>query len=436
MRHSFTLADINTAFFSEHLVELIIMLAGTIAISFLAGRFFVKTPHKEKEVKTETNIDKAISHDNNTIMYTKEEVNNTKLQHQLLLEEKEKNWQQQLEQLELQVQQTNARTNLLKEEKDALGLQVNLLNDYLNRQSNDLLAMGQLNENITSLENNVAALQLENKQLEVTLEAYQSQVNPNTDVTEAAAQTSRLAVDETLVKENKMLAYQLQQIQEEKDKLATTVINLQKQIYASDVQGNTTEGNKAANNSLMVLMEEKVQVLQKERNDLMTQILQLENKMKIANLTSFNKVDMDEEEENPIKRLVLYIRMVEGEKQGLNNKVDDLTKKLNQALVSVDQVQTKEVELSYVKTRLAALDKDKNEVQSQAREWEVMYKKLQEKMHYMLSDKETELEQLKTTTSYLEKDKSRLQGRINDLEGELRSNVFNYKGRNPLAFNL
>jgi chromosome segregation ATPase len=435
MRHTFTFADINTAFFSEHLMELIIMLTGTIAISFLAGRFFGKTPFKEREVKTEINIDKAASKGNNTF-FNEGEMNDIKVQHQTIFEEKEKNWQQQLEQLQLQVQQGDTAANLLKDEKEALGLQVNLLNDYLNHQSTDLLTMGQLRESITGLESNIAALQLENKQLQTTVNGFQSQTNHNANVSETTLQNSYKAVDENLVKENETLAYQLQQINEEKDKLANTVITLQKQIYVLQAQGSTTAGNKAANNSLMVLMEEKVQVLQKERNDLMTQILQLENKMKITNLTSFNKVDMDQEEENPVKRLVLYIRMVEGEKQGLNNKIDDLTKKLNQALLSVDQVQTKEVELSYVKSRLDALDKDKRDVQSQAREWEVMYKKLQEKMHYMLSSKETELEQLKTTTNYLEKDKSRLQGRINNLESELRSNVFNYKGRNPLALNL
>jgi chromosome segregation ATPase len=428
MRHPFIFADINTTFFSEHLMELVIMLTGTIAISFLAGRFFVKTPFKEKEVTTAINIDKPARRDNTTF-FTEGEMGHKRMQEQAIFVEKEKAWQQQLQQFQLQIQQTNAGANLLREEKDALGLKVNLLNDYLKRQSNDLKVVGQLQENISCLENNMAALQLENKQLETTLQAYKAQVNQQADAIS-------VPVNETLAKENETLAYQLQQVQEEKEKLSVMVVAQQKQIYALQAEGGSTEDNKSANNSLLTLMEEKVQVLQKERNDLMTQILQLENKIKITNLTSFSKVDMELEEENPVKRLVLYIRMVEGEKQGLNNKVEDLTKKLNQALVSVDQVQTKEVELSYVKSRLAAMEKDKREVQAQSREWEVMYKKLQEKMHYMLSAKETELEQLKTTTSYLEKDKSRLQGRINDLEGQLRSDVFNYRGRNPLAFNI
>lgn len=429
MRHPFTFADINTAFFSEHLMELVIMLTGTIAISFLAGRFFVKTPLKEKEVTTEINIDKPASPDN-TAFFTEGEMENKKLQAEAIFDEKEKVWQEQIQQFQLQIQQTNAGANLLREEKDALGLQVNLLNDYLKHQSDDLKVAGQLQENITRLENNMAALQLENKQLETTIQTYEAQINQQAvGAGEMVPQTGILPVDETM-------AYQLQQVQEEKEKLSATVLTQQKQIYALQAEGGNMEDNKSANGSLVTLMEEKVQVLQKERNDLMTQILQLENKLKITNLTSFSKVDMEQEEENPVKRLVLYIRMVEGEKQGLNNKVDDLTKKLNQALVSVDQVQTREVELSYVKSRLAALEKDKREVQAQSREWEVMYKKLQEKMHYMLSAKETELEQLKTTTSYLEKDKSRLQGRINDLEAQLRSDVFNYRGRNPLAFNV
>jgi chaperonin cofactor prefoldin len=232
----------------------------------------------------------------------------------------------------------------------------------------------------------------------------------------------------------------LKELEQKKEKQAYVLLPKKEvavyEAVVADINEDEENTEPAKNEVPVNLLEEKLQLLQKERNDMMGQIFQLENRLKITYLTSLSKVDLEEEEENPIKRLTLYVSMLEGEKQGLNNKIADLSKKLSLAEAGASQIQAKENELTYVKSRLAALEQDKRDVQSQSGEWEVMYKKLYEKTHYLLSAKETELEQLKTNISYLEKDKSRLQERIKDMENELRSTVFNYKGRNPLAFNL
>lgn len=437
MEHPITLSNINASFFSSHLLELVIMLTGTIIISFVAGRFFSKSTSKETVLlKEESGIDTNTVPEN-TAFFSEQEIEAEKFAQQALFEEKEKAWQEKLLQFEDKLQQSHKDAHLLKEEKEVLSQQVTQLYDCLKQQLNDLSAVGQFRETIDKMEQNIANLQAENKQLSSALEAYQHV--EQSGVTEMEMVTTAVVMPESaaIVSANESLIAQLKNVEAEKEKLAYAVVSLQEQIY--NIQSATGAGNGEAgkdNGSLVKMMEEKVQILQKERNDLMGQISQLENQLKITHLTSLSKVDMEQEEENPIKRLTLYIRMLEGEKQGLNNKISDLAKKLSQTEASIDQIQAKEVELTYVKSRLAALEKDKRDVQSQSGEWEIMYKKLHEKTHYLLSTKETEMEQLKTTISYLEKDKNRLQGRITDLESELRSSVFNYKGRSPLAFNL
>jgi hypothetical protein len=436
MEHPITLSNINASFFSSHLLELVIMLTGTIIISFVAGRFFSKSSAKETELAKEETSVEAHTISENTAFYAQEESMTEKTVEAAFFEEKEKVWEERLSQSENQLQQSHTTANLLKEEKEVLAQQVAQLYDCLKQQLNDLSAVGQFRETIDQMEQNLATLQAENKQLVTSLEAYQNGEKAE-KIAEITAAPITVVQESALSHENEGLMAQLKSVEAEKEKLAYAVVSLQEQIYAMQAGGGANaESGKESNGSLVKLMEEKVQILQKERNDLMGQISQLENQLKITHLTSLSKVDMEQEEENPIKRLTLYIRMLEGEKQGLNNKITDLTKKLTHTEASIDQIQAKEVELTYVKSRLAALEKDKRDVQNQSGEWEIMYKKLHEKTHYLLSTKETEMEQLKTTISYLEKDKSRLQGRITDMESELRSSVFNYKGRSPLAFNL
>ncbi len=438
MEHPITLTNINASFFSAHLLEMAIMLTGTVIISFVAGRLFSKNATKEKELaKEEVN---AIPHETpaNSTFFNEEA--NLRVQEnaaQLLFAEKEKQWQESMEEIQRRYQQSTDDSKLLKEEKEVLTLQVNQLYDCLKQQLNDLSSVSQFRETIERLQGNMEILQAENKQLAASLEEYKIGQHRSLSASE---QVLASAFSETnLIAESELLATQLKQSEQEKEKLAYAVVSLQDQIYSLETTLSSVgsgEVNKEANGSLLKLMEEKVQILQKERNDLMGQISQLENQLKITHLTSLSKFDLEQEEENPIKRLTLYIRMLEGEKQGLGNKITDMSKKLSQAEASMEQIKAKEIELTYVKTRLSALEKDKRDVQNQSGEWEVMYKKLYEKTHYLLSTKETELEQLKTTIGFLEKDKSRLQSRITDMEAELRSSVFNYKGRNPLAFNL
>jgi DNA repair exonuclease SbcCD ATPase subunit len=438
MEHPITLTNINASFFSAHLLEMIIMLTGTVIISFVAGRLFSKNSTKEKELaKEEVN---AIPHEmpaNSTLFHDDATVGIQENAAQALFAEKEKLWQESMDEIQSRFQQTADESKLLKEEKEVLTLQVNQLYDCLKQQLSDLSSVAQFRETIERLQGNMENLQAENKQLTVSLEEYRTgqdrSLSPSQQVIVNAFSESNL------IAENELMATQLKQAEQEKEKLAYAVVSLQDQIYSLEASLSSVgsgDGNKEASGSLLKLMEEKVQILQKERNDLMGQISQLENQLKITHLTSLSKFDLEQEEENPIKRLTLYIRMLEGEKQGLGNKITDMSKKLSQAEASMEQIKAKEIELTYVKTRLSALEKDKRDVQNQSGEWEVMYKKLYEKTHYLLSTKETELEQLKTTISFLEKDKSRLQGRITDMEAELRSSVFNYKGRNPLAFNL
>jgi hypothetical protein len=435
MDHPITLTNINASFFSSHLLEMAIMLTGTILLSFVAGRMFGKAAsNKEKEpVQEEVSVTETVVPAHSTY-FSGEEMEQEKAAAQAMLQEKEQAWEEQLTAAKGQLQQSKAESGLLKEEKEILAQQVNQLYDCLKQQLSDLSSIGQFRETIDKQQATMELLQAENKQLQVSLEELRTeqhhQAVANSIIATVSTETDILA-------EKDILAAQLKQVEQEKEKLAYAVVSLQDQVYALEVvraEGGSADGE--SNGSLVKLMEDKVQILQKERNDLMGQISQLENQLKITHLTSLSKVDLDQEEENPIKRLTLYIRMLEGEKQGLNNKIADMSKKLTQAEASMEQIQAKELELTYVKSRLSALEKDKRDVQSQSGEWEVMYKKLHEKTHYLLSAKETELEQLKTTISYLEKDKNRLQGRINDLENELRSSVFNYKGHSPLAFNL
>lgn len=437
MEHPFALSNINASLFSSHLLELIIMLTGTIIISFVAGRMFSKNTSKDVMlVKEDTAVTLNASSDQ-TVFIEENEIDKQKTAEQILFGDKEKAWQEQLLQSENELQQSRSETGLLKEEKEVLSQQVNQLYDCLKQQLNDLKTVAQFKEAVGKMEASIVSLQEENKLLANELAAYKNGVTQHDVEKEQALLADSKGYE--IVVENESLVAQLKQVESEKEKLAYAVVSLQEQVYAMQAvatENGAGEQKNEGKESLVKMMEEKVQILQKERNDLMGQISQLENQLKITHLTSLSKVDMEQEEENPIKRLTLYIRMVEGEKQGLNNKIADMSKKLNQAEASLEQIQAKELELTYVKSRLAALEKDKRDVQSQSGEWEVMYKKLHEKTHYLLSAKETELEQFKTTISYLEKDKNRLQARIADMEAELRSSVFNYKGRSPLAFNL
>jgi hypothetical protein len=438
MEHPITLTNINASFFSAHLLEMIIMLTGTVIISFVAGRLFSKNAPKEKELTKEEV--KAIPHEmpaGSTLFQEVAITDGQEIATQLLFAEKEKRWQESMEEIQIRFQQSTDESKLLREEKEVLTLQVNQLYDCLKQQLNDLSSVPQFRETIEQLQANMENLQAENKQLIASLEEFRMGQERSLSASEQVIADA--FSESNLIAENELMAAQLKQAEQEKEKLAYAVVALQDQIYsleASVASAGAGDTNKEASGSLLKLMEEKVQILQKERNDLMGQISQLENQLKITHLTSLSKFDLDQEEENPIKRLTLYIRMLEGEKQGLSNKITDMSRKLSKAEASMEQIKAKEIELTYVKTRLSALEKDKRDVQNQSGEWEVMYKKLYEKTHYLLSTKETELEQLKTTISFLEKDKSRLQSRITDMEAELRSSVFNYKGRNPLAFNL
>jgi hypothetical protein len=417
MEHPITLSNINASFFSSHLLELGIMLTGTVIISFMAGRLFFKTAPKEKEaVKEEAEVNQA-RHipQENTVSFNKPSAE-TEIQLvtlQATLNEKEKCWHEELSESEKKLQKVHHEAKLLNEEKEALLKQEKQLSEYSSQQElNNLSSLKQLQENISCLEENLRMLQLENKELAAVNEKYKCSENQQV----IACAEGTLQDGYTTAMEKELIVGQLKKLEEEKEQLACKVLAQQEHIQVLEA-ASTNEGDGTVQKGLvMQLIGKKMDALQKERDNLAEQISQLENHLKIMNLSlvSLSKIDT-EIEENPIKRLTLYIRMLEGEKQGLNNKITDLSKKLNHAEINAGQIPAKEVELAHVKSRLAAIEKDKLDLQSHSGKWEVMYNKLYEKTHYLLSAKETEIEQLKKTISYME-DKNRLKGSLNDLE--------------------
>jgi hypothetical protein len=442
MEHQFTLSGINASFLSSHMMELVIMLTGTILLSFVTARLFFKSSSAEKKLTTVEVTGTEAAVPEHAVYFNEGRIDSEKIAVQSLFSEKERTGNEIYFRSDGQLQQSYAEANLREEENedDLQVKQAKHRDDCLYRLPKDFYAIRQSRETIDGPKESIAILQEENEQLTVKPKGY---VVENAAVLDDSEMTATADVTEKIkmpVMEKKTFTAQLKELEQKKEKQAYTVVLLPKKEVAAPeaVVADLNEVNiESAKNEVPVnLLEDKLQLLQKERNDMMGQIYQLENRLKITYLTSLSKVDMEEEEENPIKRLTLYISMLEGEKQGLNNRIADLSKKLSLAEAGATQIQAKENELAYVKSRLAALEQDKRDVQSQSGEWEVMYKKLYEKTHYLLSAKETELEQLKTNISYLEKDKNRLLERIKDMENELRSTVFNYKGRSPLAFNL
>jgi chromosome segregation ATPase len=435
MQHPFTLINISSSFFSAYMLELSIMLAGSILIGFIAGRMFFKPAEKQKE--TEDNVamvDQPTIHSkSNTTLLINGRRSDPEKESAMLkkFEAKEAEWKQQLEHKSIQLSTCRQESNALREEIKALNHQSNQLYTCLKEKEIAFASIQQFKETITTKEQQLFLLQQENSQLTGQIEAYAA-------LTVAPNQKENIINEEILLKSNE-LTLQLQQSQLEKQQLQQVVDDLQQQlnvIQATAAMPLPAEVTEQDTEPMMQLMQEKMQSLQAERNQMMAQIAQLENQLKITNLSLLSNVEINQEEENPIKRLTLYLRMLEGEKQGLNNKIADLTKKLGATEAGVEQIQEREHELSYLKARIAAMEQDKKDAENESGKWEVMYKKLQEKLHYLLSSKDTDLEQQKTMISYLEKDKTRLQGRINILENELRSSLYNYKGQNPLAFNV
>jgi hypothetical protein len=419
MEYPITLSNINASFFSSHLLELGIMLTGTVIISFMAGRLFFKTAPKEKEAVSETLETNDVRHilPENTVSLTKPlekaKIKISTLQETLI--EKEKYWSDELSESEKKLRDAHHQAGVLKEEKETLLKQVNQLSDYISTQDlTNVSSIQQLHETISSLEENLKLLQLANNELTTTVEKYKLTENQPVLIGDEVA----TPIDADIVVEQELIAQQIKQLEQEKEQLAFKVAAQQEHIQALESAATNGENGTAPKGLVMELIEKKIDALQKERDNQTEQILQLENHLKIMNLSlaSMSKIDI-EIEENPIKRLTLYIRMLEGEKQGLNNKIADLSKKLNHTEANAAQIQVKEVELTHAKSRLAAVEKDKLDLQSQSGKWEVMYNKLYEKTRYLLSAKETELEQLKKTISYME-DKSRLKGHLNHLENE------------------
>jgi hypothetical protein len=443
MEHEFTLTEINASFLSSHIMELVIMLTGTILLSFVTARLFFKTSSGEKELAT---VEVPGAEDagslpaEHTVYFNEGEIAADKTIEQAFFIEKEKTGGEQYLRPETDLRQNYGEADMLKEEECLLVKHVKHRDDYLDLHAKDFYVTQQSRVTINRPGESVTTLQKENKQFTIELKDYTEENFISPGDTEVPATTVITEKENTTVTECKTFTAQLKELEQKKEKQAYVLLPKKEaavqEAVAADINEDEENTEPAKNDVPVNLLEEKLQLLQKERNDMMGQIFQLENRLKITYLTSLSKVDLEEEEENPIKRLTLYVSMLEGEKQGLNNKIADLSKKLTLAEAGASQIQAKENELAYVKSRLAALEQDKRDVQSQSGEWEVMYKKLYEKTHYLLSAKETELEQLKTNISYLGKDKSRLQERIKDMENELRSTVFNYKGRNPLAFNL
>jgi hypothetical protein len=444
MEHEFTLSEINASFLSSHMMELVIMLTGTILLSFVTARLFFKTSSREKELATveapgaaEDAGSVPVGH---TVYFSEGGITGDKTREQSFFIEKEETGSGQYLLPETDLRQNYGAADIKEEEEYLSVKQVKHRDDCFDMQSKDFYAMRQTQVAISGIGESAAPLQEENKQPAIELKDDEEEKFISPDNSEVAATTGINEKENTTVTEYKTFTAQLKELEQKKEKQAYVLLPKKEaavlEAVGADINVNEENAEPLKNEVPINLLEEKLQLLQKERNDMMGQIFQLENRLKITYLTSLSKVDLEEEEENPIKRLTLYVSMLEGEKQGLNNKIADLSKKLNLAEAGASQIQAKENELTYVKSRLAALEQDKRDVQSQSGEWEVMYKKLYEKTHYLLSAKETELEQLKTNISYLEKDKSRLQERIKDMENELRSTVFNYKGRNPLAFNL
>jgi chaperonin cofactor prefoldin len=442
MEHEFTLTEINASFLSSHMMELVIMLTGTILLSFVTARLFFKTSSGEKELAT---VEVPGAEDagslpaEHTVYFNEGGIAADKTSEQPFFIEEEKTGGQYLLP-ETDLRQNYGAADIREEEERLLVKQVKHRDDYLDLQAKDFYAMRQSRVAINRPGESAATLQKENKQPAIELKDYAEENFISPGNTEVPTTTGIDEKENTPVNQYKTFTGQLKELEQKKEKQAYVLLP-KKEVAApeavvADINKDEENTERVKSEVPVNLLEEKLQLLQKERNDMMGQIFQLENRLKITYLTSLSKVDLEEEEENPIKRLTLYVSMLEGEKQGLNNKIADLSKKLTLAEAGASQIQAKENELAYVKSRLAALEQDKRDVQSQSGEWEVMYKKLYEKTHYLLSAKETELEQLKTNISYLEKDKSRLQERIKDMENELRSTVFNYKGRNPLAFNL
>jgi chromosome segregation ATPase len=440
MDHPFTLINVTASLFSTHLVELIVMLTGSIVVGFVAGKLLVKGNKTEKEITDETTEDVSSTTqvvNATTILINGKKPGEEEVAIQKEWETRENELQLQLEQRKQQMQQHQQEFNSLIEENKALILQINQLYDCLKTQQQDLAAVAELQTVIKTQGERIDALQEEKHHLNVQIDDFKAElVNTRSKYQDIELPLiDGLTIDELSARarqyqlELQQTATEKLELQEQSDILKQQISTLETSLMAAQttVPGNISETERP----MVTLLQEKMQLLQKERNNMIAQIAQLENQLKITHLTSLSRVEMEQEEENPFKRLTLYVRMLEGEKQGLNNKILDLTKRLQQSEAGMAQIEVRDNELSYLKARINALEKDKRDVESQSVEWEIMYKKLQEKTHYLLSSKETELEQQKTMNSYLEKDKARLQGRINDLENELRSSLFTYKGKTP-----
>jgi chromosome segregation ATPase len=427
MNDHLTLCNINMGFFTEHLPEMIIMLTGTMLISFFAGSFFAKG-NKAKDVKAEETSEFVLAStasepDMHTTANAKFETAIQPLQQETRL--KEEQWQAETLTLQQQLQTYFKEIVDLENKRDILAKTVEVQQKSLHEKEKDL---EDFKTEAGELKNTVVQLRSDNQKLNEELSVL---INTPVSVTEIT--TEQLT-------DNGVAGVYTEKISSLEANLASLAEKnqlLQEQLERSEQQMlvfNSPDGEDE--NSMIAVLRDKLTDVQKEKAAILQQAKNLENQFVVNHLASMSKVEFSEEsEQNPFRRISLYIRMTEGEKTGLQNKIDDLTKKLQQAEAGVKLLAAMENELAFLKARVNALEQDKKEYGSKAGEWEIMYRKLHEKTVYIISSKETEIEQLKTNIGYLEKDKTGLLKRLNSLENDIKSNLF-FKNDKPFALNI
>jgi chromosome segregation ATPase len=420
MNYHLTLTNIHLTIFTDHLLELTVMLAGTMFISFFAGNFFAKGS-KVKQPKTNETVEIALpvsANETERVMPLAEFETTMKL--------KEEQWQAETESLQQQLQTYFNEIIHLENKRDLLTKTVEVQQQTLEETGKSLT---DYKDEASALKSTVAQLRDDNQKLSDELSVLIHTPVSVTEVTrteETGNSDAQNQYTETITNLEASVASLTEKNKSLQEKLEST----EQAMLISQSPDGLDE------NSMIAVLREKLTDVQKEKAAFLQQAKNLENQFVVNHLASLSKVEFSEEsEQNPFRRISLYIRMTEGEKTGLQNKIDDLTKKLQQAEAGIKHLTAMENELAFLKARVNALEQDKKEYGSKAGEWEIMYRKLHEKTVYLISSKETEIEQLKTNIGYLEKDKTSLLKRLNSLENDLKSNLF-FKNDKPFALNI
>jgi hypothetical protein len=175
MEHEFTLSEINASFLSSHMMELVIMLTGTILLSFVTARLFFKTSSKEKELTTVEvpgAEDAGSVHAEHTVYFNEGGIAADKTMEQAFFIEKEKIAGEQYFRPEKDLRQNYDEADIPEEEEHVLVKQVKHKDDCLDLQPKYFSGIRQSRVAINSPTENVTALQKEDKQLAIELNEY------------------------------------------------------------------------------------------------------------------------------------------------------------------------------------------------------------------------------------------------------------------------